>query len=86
MILAVFLYCAVVAGLAAAVTYGVAKRRLLLDHPNERSSHAAPVPRSGGLGIVTATVLGVLALGIDGKAPAVIAVSVAAQVLGLSGG
>src|SRR5258708_7805425 len=71
MILGIFLYCAVVAGLAAAVTYGVARRRLLLDHPNERSSHATPVPRSGGLGIVTATVLGMLALGIDGH-PAVL--------------
>jgi UDP-GlcNAc:undecaprenyl-phosphate GlcNAc-1-phosphate transferase len=71
MILAIFLYCAVVAGLAAAVTYGVAKRKLLLDHPNSRSSHETPVPRSGGLGIVTATVLGVLALGADGH-PAVL--------------
>lgn len=71
MILAIFLYCAVVAGLAAAVTYGVARRRLLLDHPNERSSHATPMPRSGGLGIVTATVLGMLALGADGH-PAVL--------------
>ncbi len=71
MILIAFLYCAVVAVLAAGVTYGVARRKLLLDHPNARSSHDTPVPRSGGLGIVTATVLGMLALGIDGH-PAVL--------------
>lgn len=66
MILTIFVYCIVVAAIAAAVTYAVARRRLLLDHPNARSSHAAPVPRSGGLGIVAATALGVVALGFAG--------------------
>jgi UDP-N-acetylmuramyl pentapeptide phosphotransferase/UDP-N-acetylglucosamine-1-phosphate transferase len=28
------------------------EKRQLLDHPNERSSHAVPTPRGGGLGIV----------------------------------
>ncbi len=31
-----------------------ARRQRLLDHPNERSSHAVPVPRLGGIGIVAA--------------------------------
>lgn len=38
-----------------------AKKRSLLDHPNERSSHSSPVPRGGGLAIV-GTVLGYLVL------------------------
>ena len=29
-----------------------AEKRRMLDHPNERSSHAVPTPRGGGLGIV----------------------------------
>ena len=35
-----------------------ARWRRLLDHPNERSSHAQPTPRGGGLAIVAAFVLG----------------------------
>ena len=66
MILIVFVYCAAVAAVAAAVTFAVARRRFLMDVPNQRSSHATPVPRSGGLGIVTAAVLGVVVLGLDG--------------------
>ncbi len=31
--------------------------RLVLDHPNERSLHQAPVPRTGGLGILAGTLL-----------------------------
>jgi Fuc2NAc and GlcNAc transferase len=34
----------------------------LLDHPNARSSHTIPTPRGGGLGIVIATMAGVLFL------------------------
>jgi UDP-N-acetylmuramyl pentapeptide phosphotransferase/UDP-N-acetylglucosamine-1-phosphate transferase len=35
-----------------------AKKRRILDHPNERSSHAVPTPRGGGLAVVM-LVLGV---------------------------
>jgi UDP-N-acetylmuramyl pentapeptide phosphotransferase/UDP-N-acetylglucosamine-1-phosphate transferase len=28
------------------------KRRAVLDHPNERSSHSAPTPRGGGIGLL----------------------------------
>jgi len=66
MVLAIFIYFVVVAAIAAAVTFWIARRRLLLDHPNARSSHEAAVPRSGGLGIVAATVLGIVALWLDG--------------------
>ena len=64
-------YCVLVAGIAAAVTFVVAKLRLFLDHPNDRSSHKAPTPRSGGLGIVAASVVGIAALGTIGH-PAVL--------------
>ena len=38
----------------------------ILDHPNERSLHRIPVPRSGGLAILTAVLLTVLILGLSG--------------------
>jgi Fuc2NAc and GlcNAc transferase len=39
-----------------------ALRRGLMDLPNERSSHTTPTPRSGGVAIVSATLLGMLTL------------------------
>src|SRR4029079_12732740 len=36
----------------------VGRRRSLLDIPNERSSHAVPTPRIGGLGILAGTIAG----------------------------
>jgi len=36
----------------------VGRRRSLLDIPNERSSHAVPTPRIGGLGIIAGTIAG----------------------------
>lgn len=59
-------YCAGVAVIAAAVTFLVVRLRLFLDVPNARSSHKMPVPRSGGLGIVVATVFGAAVLGTVG--------------------
>jgi UDP-N-acetylmuramyl pentapeptide phosphotransferase/UDP-N-acetylglucosamine-1-phosphate transferase len=38
-------------GLVATARYW-AQRQMLLDHPNDRSLHAHPTPRSGGVGIV----------------------------------
>lgn len=35
-----------------------AERRKILDIPNERSSHARPTPRGGGLAIVVITLAG----------------------------
>jgi UDP-GlcNAc:undecaprenyl-phosphate GlcNAc-1-phosphate transferase len=45
---------------AAAVRLMIA--RPILDHPNDRSSHAAPTPRGGGVGVVLAFVAGMAAL------------------------
>jgi len=39
-----------------------AHARDLLDRPNERSSHAAPTPRGGGLAIVASFLAGLVAL------------------------
>lgn len=36
----------------------------VLDHPNERSLHDRPTPRTGGLAIVAATVVGSVAVGV----------------------
>lgn len=50
--------------LAWLITYSVreiARRRHLLAHPNERSSHTIPTPRLGGIGIVIAFLLVMLA-------------------------
>lgn len=54
----------VAAALAWVITYGIrqlAQRHHLLAHPNERSSHTVPTPRLGGIGIVVAFMLTVLA-------------------------
>ena len=44
----------------------LAERRRLLDVPNERSSHARPVPRGGGVAIVLTFMAGVVVAGFYG--------------------
>ncbi|MBL8701324.1 MAG: glycosyltransferase family 4 protein [Alphaproteobacteria bacterium] len=46
------------AAIATAVAWAMARWRPLMDQPNDRSSHALPTPRGGGLGIVAAAVFG----------------------------
>lgn len=61
------LAAAVLAGLVAVLVTRlaevVARRRSLLDHPNDRSSHIVPTPRLGGLGIAAGAVTGWLVAG-----------------------
>lgn len=57
---------------------GYAIRRAILDFPNHRSSHDAPTPRGGGLGIALPVLAGTAILGLAGFVP----VHVAAAVLG----
>ena len=55
------LFFAIAAVLSFLLTWGVRRRTLrldLLDVPNERSSHAVPVPRGGGLAIASTFLLG----------------------------
>jgi UDP-GlcNAc:undecaprenyl-phosphate GlcNAc-1-phosphate transferase len=40
-----------VSGLLAPVVLAVLRRAQVLDHPTERSSHASPVPRGGGIAV-----------------------------------
>ncbi|MDX9859687.1 MAG: glycosyltransferase family 4 protein [Rhodospirillales bacterium] len=49
-----FLCLAVLAAVAAAtrLVLAVLRRRAILDHPNERSSHRVPTPRGGGLAVI----------------------------------
>jgi len=47
-----------------------AQRGWLLDHPNERSLHSTPVPRTGGAGLIPGALLGMLLA--DGAAWAVL--------------
>lgn len=68
---ALTLFVLVAIGLATAWTLTALARRYalstqLLDHPNDRSSHTVPTPRGGGVAIVAAFVLLVLAMGLLG--------------------
>ncbi len=60
------IYIAICTALVSTLLTGVALRfavtRGLLDIPNERSSHSVPVPRTGGVAIVIATLGGIAAM------------------------
>ena len=56
--------------LTAAFSYGatrillpVLKRRAILDHPNERSSHQTPTPRGGGLAVIAVLLVAWVVIG-----------------------
>lgn len=51
------------------VVRGDALRRSLMDIPNARSSHQAPIPRGGGLSIVSAFLLAMVGLFVSGRVP-----------------
>jgi Fuc2NAc and GlcNAc transferase len=55
---------------------GYAIRRAILDFPNHRSSHAAPTPRGGGLGIAIPVLAGAAILGLAGLTPAPVAIAI----------
>ena len=66
------------------------KRLGIIDQPNHRSSHAHPVPRSGGVAIVLTSYAGVgLLLGIQGPPPTILllvaGLAIGAAVLSLAG-
>ncbi len=65
------------AGLVRAVR-DFANRRSLLDHPNERSSHATPKPRLGGIGVVTPVLAAGVGAIVLGKAAPSLALPLAA--------
>jgi UDP-GlcNAc:undecaprenyl-phosphate GlcNAc-1-phosphate transferase len=53
-ILAYLIFVAILVAIAAAATWAMAHWRVLIDVPNDRSSHIQPTPRGGGIGIVIA--------------------------------
>ncbi|MDE1931516.1 MAG: glycosyltransferase family 4 protein [Alphaproteobacteria bacterium] len=61
------------------------RRRAILDRPGARSSHATPVPRGAGLGVIAALVIAWLALAARGAMPSdtivVVAVTAALALL-----
>ncbi|MCP5367781.1 MAG: glycosyltransferase family 4 protein [Hyphomicrobiales bacterium] len=80
---AVCAVCAVATGLATAIVLPFLRARRILDHPNDRSSHAAPKPRGGGIAVTGVLVLAWAAVGVlDGAEMAeVLAVCALAGVL-----
>jgi UDP-N-acetylmuramyl pentapeptide phosphotransferase/UDP-N-acetylglucosamine-1-phosphate transferase len=50
--LVVFAGTALAAALTTRLVLAGLRRRAILDHPNERSSHAMPTPRGGGIAVV----------------------------------
>jgi UDP-N-acetylmuramyl pentapeptide phosphotransferase/UDP-N-acetylglucosamine-1-phosphate transferase len=48
---------AVLSWFLTGLTLRILKKRAILDHPNERSSHSAPVPRGGGIPVVALTLV-----------------------------
>lgn len=66
--------------IAAAGAFAMAQSRLLVDRPNERSSHKVPTPRGGGIGLVLGTLVGgwLVAAGMPVAAPVAAGATIAA--------
>ncbi len=76
---------ALLCGFAGA--FAMARLRLLVDRPNERSSHAVPTPRGGGVGLVAGTLAGgaLVATGIDGGVDGLWAIAAGAAIAAAAG-
>lgn len=61
-----FLASFAVTALAVRLVLGFLRRRQILDHPNERSSHSRPTPRGAGLAVTPVILAGWLLLGATG--------------------
>ena len=71
-----------VAGLGTRGLIPLLRRAAVLDHPNERSLHAAPIPRGGGIALVAAILFAWLALIVGGAvAPRLVVVLLGATLL-----
>lgn len=61
-----FLVASVVTGATVALLLPLLRRRQVMDVPNARSSHAVPVPRGGGVGVVAGVFAAVLVATLSG--------------------
>jgi len=68
-ILAIAVLVAAASGAGTGLLMLWLRRRMILDHPVERSSHEKPVPKGGGAAVVTALLAGWVALAVLGVAP-----------------
>jgi len=78
--------CIAVAALSALATGAlvvVLRRRAILDHPNERSNHAIPKPRGGGLAVVPIVLVAWIAVTFPALPPGLPVVLSSAAVLAL---
>jgi UDP-N-acetylmuramyl pentapeptide phosphotransferase/UDP-N-acetylglucosamine-1-phosphate transferase len=76
---ATFVIALVLSGLATGAVLRQLRRRAILDRPNERSSHAIPTPRGGGIGMLAALLpawCGIVLLGYGDAASLAAAVAV----------
>ena len=72
--------CALATGLATGTVLRLLRRRAILDHPNERSSHSVATPRGGGIAVVGVAALAWAALAVpagDGQPLFVLALALA---------
>ncbi|MBV8937492.1 MAG: glycosyltransferase family 4 protein [Alphaproteobacteria bacterium] len=70
--------------IATRALISILARRKILDHPNERSSHQAPVPRGGGVAVIASILLAWAVLIAAGTASAhVLAIFAGALVLAI---
>jgi Fuc2NAc and GlcNAc transferase len=76
-----FALAAVVAAALVGLARWDAVRRGLIDHPQERSSHAVPTPRGGGLGLLLAVAIALVAANDLGAASREVLFAAAAVVL-----
>jgi UDP-N-acetylmuramyl pentapeptide phosphotransferase/UDP-N-acetylglucosamine-1-phosphate transferase len=58
---------AAVCGIATGALIPLLRRRNMLDRPNERSSHAVPTPRGGGIAVIGTVLLAWLGLAATGR-------------------
>lgn len=64
--LLIYLMTFAIALVGTGVVRRYAQARRVLDVPNERSSHASPTPRGGGLAVVIAVLTGILTVAVRG--------------------
>jgi len=73
---------AAAAWIATGLTVRLLRRRQVMDHPNERSSHAVPTPRGGGIAVIAVLAAGWLVAA--GLYPEATAASLPVLLLGLA--